>query len=654
MQIEDALKKALQSRKQHRRTYSDVSDLAVTPTRTLTDFRTLKDENTSHQLEPTPAYSAGAADALAFYNNESFRASALFEGDSRRLSDLDYRGHSYRDVVLPKARLVDNDSSSADIRDAILASFQRELERPKSTKTTSDQSLNSSCNLRFLKNRRLDRCKEDRKSVEMQSSSSVYARSSEPGELVDWKEGLRSSASPPRKLSDHNSSERRVEPKKDRGRFLSRDRYLFPSMSPKRFPASQDTNPQDYRHGDIRNQDFVFMESPGASDFRESLRPFLAGAQERQNAGPPQESFTSRSGRSSGVNESNVFGVSHRMFHGESCEHSMVPNVIARLMGLEEIPSSKQQANSIPKVPDAKSRGVKFFRGLVQFDPQITRPTSPSPPPPCQSKYVAHHLEQPSAYYGKEHRLEGTYQNSYPAQCKLEQGLCSSEEDRDYEHLNSVPFHPCENEHQQGASPASEQLEKSGKLEDPTNEAEGIIIVTPEKKKTTIRKILEAMRPKVLLKISRRKQTEEEKSQVTKLITKDLQPVEELLEEKQQPTLIKTITGLKLPSGTENEEPPRLYTTSDTSSVKQMQERQTDGSNSSESSVVKPYILQPHENKIVVMKPNTRSQDSNAGILPVRHVETASSTSTVEKEMVPIRRPAQRNNEDRNLTKDQR
>jgi hypothetical protein len=641
VQVDDTHKKAVQSTKQHHRSHSD---LAVNPSRTVPEFRTLKDGSGSDQVEPTSADSEGTVDALAFYNNESLRAAALFAGDSRRRSDLDQR----ENVVLPKARLADNDVSSADIRDAILASFQRKIEYSKGTKANSEQSLTSSCNQGSLRARRDGSQKGavSRKSVDLPRSSSPY----EPAELVNWKDGLRSSTSPPRKLSHHNSPERRVEPKKDRGRSLSKDHYPFASLSPKRFPGtSQGPNPQDRRHGEILNQDYNFKESPGASDFRESLRPFLTGAQERQNV-PAQVSFASRSGVSS---ESNLVGVSHQRFNSEaeSNEHPVVPNVIARLMGLEDIPASNQQGIPSSRVPDAKSRGDKFFRGLVQFDPQIMRPTSPSPPPPCHSKkYVVHHLEQPSAYYKNEYRLEGAYEDNYPAQYRLEQELCSSEEDRDYEHLNSVSFLPFEDEHQEGAHLMSRQLAESGKLADATTQAEDINIVAPEKKKKMIRKILEAMRPKVF---SRRKQTEQEKSPVTKLTTNDVQPVQELdLETQQQTTLVKVITGLKLPSETEYEEPPR-YTTSDTSSVKQVQERQTDSS-SSESSVVKTCILQPDEEKIVVMKPNTRSEGSHAALSQVRHVEAASSTST-DKEMIPTRRTAPTNNEDRNLNaKDQR
>ena len=647
VQVGDTQKKAVQSTKQHHRSHSDVRDIAMIPSRTLTDFRTLKDEDGYGQIEPTPADSEGTVDALAFYN-ESLRAAALFAGDPLRRSDLDQREYSKRNVVLPKARLVNNDASSSDIRDAILASFQRETERPKSTKATSDQSLNSTGNQGSLENRR-DGCQKDRKgavsrkSVDLPRSSSVYARSNEPSELVNWKEGLRNSASPPRKLSHHNSPEKRIEPKKDRGRSLSRDHYPFACMSPKRFPGSQVLSPQDRRHVEILNQHNNFKESPGACDFRESLRPFLTGVQERQNV-PAQVGFESRLANSPA-------GVSHQMTLNS--EESVVPNVIARLMGLEEIPSSNRQSIPSSKVPDAKSRGDKLFRGLVQFDPQIIRPTSPPPPPPCQSKkFVDHQLEQLSAS-DREYGLQEDYDDNYPAQYKLEEGFCSCEEDKDYERLNSKPFLPFEDEHQEVAHPASGQLAEPGTLTDSTTQAEDTNIITPEKKKKIIRKILDAMRPKAFLKISRRKQTEQEKSPVTKLITNDAQPLQELLEKQQQTTQIKVTTNLKLPGGMNNEEPPR-YTTSDSSSVKQVQEQQTDSCNSSESSVVKPCILQPDEKKIVVMKPSTRFQDSNASITKVRHVETASSTSTVDKEMSPTRRTAQVNNEDWNPAKDQR
>ncbi|KAG0626322.1 hypothetical protein M758_2G118800 [Ceratodon purpureus] len=649
--VDDTQMKAVRSTKQHHRSHSDVS---VNPSRTLSDFCTLKDGNGSDRIEPTPTYSEGTVDALTLFNNESLRAAALLAGDSRRRSDLDHREfRNLQKVVVPKARVVDNDLSASDVRDVILASFQRDMECSESTKANSDQSLNSSRNQSSLKNRR-DGCQKDRKrsasreSVDLPRPSSVYARSCEPTELVNWKEGLRSSASPPRKLSHHNSPERRVEPKKDRGRSLSKDHYPFASMSPKRFPASLSPNLQDRRHGEILNQDYNFKESPGASDFRESLKPFLT-VQGRQSNASAQERFASRSIDSSGFSERNLVGVSHRVADSESSEHSVVPNVIARLMGLEKIPSHNQQGVPSSRVPDTRSRGDKFFRGLVQFDPQITRPTSPPPPPPCHSKnYLAHHVEKPSAYCRNEYELEGAYQDNYPAQYKLEQELWSSEEDREYEHFNSMPFLPFEDDYQEGAHQASGKVAESRELLDPTTQAEDINIVAPEKKKKMIRKILEAMHPKVFLKISRRKQTEQEKSPVSKLITNDVQPVQEFFEKQQQTTLVKVVTNLKSSGGTESEELSR-YSTSDTSSVKKVQEQQTYSSNSSKSSV-KPCILQPDEDKSVEMKCKTRPQDSSAGTFQVRHVDTASSTST-NKETVPIK--AQINKEDRNLAKDQ-
>lgn len=679
VQMEDGHKKTGQPTSQHHKSYSDISDLAATPTRTFTEFCTSKDDNGDIEAKPAnsegtkpsysegtkPAFSEGTLDALAFYNYESLRAAAIFAGDPRRRSDLDHREYSKRSVTspnrVPKQRQLNSDytqqSSSSEIRDALLATFRRESERPKLAK--SDQALK----------RNGSKEAGSRKGVNLPRSNSIFARGLETSEILQWKDGLRSSASPPRRLtreaaplkgskspsrssgatkmlSHHSSPERRVEPKKDRGRSLSKD-YPFPSRSPKKIfgPHGERTLGKDYNG---------FKESPGASNFRESLRPFMIGAQERHIV-PARESFASRLVDSSGQDLDGRTDTS--------------VNVIARLMGLEaEIPSSSTQQNinssSEAARDHAKSRGDKFFRGLVQFDPQTIRSTSPPPPPPYQSK--KHHLGPPSAYYKQQYNgsLQGDqYQGNYPPQFNMEQGLCCCEEDRDYEHLHlSGPFLSFEDDCKELAT-GQLAYNKEG-LPDAHHSAPevcSLLVKQSPRKKKMLWKILEAMRPKVLLKISRRKQTEQDKSPVvTNSVTKDIivQPVRQVLEKQQQTTQMNGASfGSKLPSGADNEDPPRY-----SSSIKQVQEQQqqTDSSNSTESSIVKPCISQPDESKsIVVMKPTantlstSRPQLPNADIFQVRQVESASSNS-YDKEKCPTRKAAQRNNEDCNLANDLR
>lgn len=639
--MEDMHKKMVQPTSRHHRSYSDVSDFAATPSRTFTEFHTSNgdmgpkptySEGTRPAFsEPRPTISEGTMNALAFYNYESLQAAANFRGDPRRRSDLDHRDYIRRSLPSSKralkVRQVHSDytqhSSSPDLRDALFTNFS---ECHKAN--YSDQIFKGE-----VESRNLPR------------STSIYERGLESSRLLHWKDGLRSSTSPPckstkeakghctklpnkpsgttRMISHHSSPEKRVELKsRDRGRSLSKD-YAFVTMSPKK-----------------HFREVLGEESPGATNFRDSLRPFITGP-----IVPTRKSFASRL---TNTREQNM----------ESRDMSV--NVIARLMGLEETMSSTQQTSSKASskvVHDAKSRGEKFFRGLVQFDPQTMRALSPPPPvPSCQSK--KHYLGQ--CYWQESNGLqEDQYQENYTTQYKMEQRLCCCEEDRDYEHLNISrrPLHSFENDYKEAPKQLGyhkddlpPKLADVHQADDAKHDAQVEILPSlkkqPNQKKKTLWKILEAMRPKVLRKNSRHKQAEPE---MLRLTENSIKPIQEM---QQQTTRVSF--GLKLSSGADKDEPSKYKNFN-----KQVQEheQQTISNNNIESSIIKPCI---DETTVVVVKPvdrmilsNARSQLSIVDTFQVRQVETTSGNSNNNKKC-PSRRASQINNEDCNLAHDQR
>lgn len=650
-----------QSTKQHYRSHSDISDLASTPTRTLTEFG--PSQETNGQPQEKTAHSESKMDAIEFYYNESLRAAAIFAADPRRRSDLDQREYRKlpRKTIPASPRLVSMGASesSSDTRDNIVrGSSHNESERPRDiTKTNTARLLGDGHHHSYSKKfqRPLDkRVDGRRKAADLPRSPSIFGRY-EPKELVHWKEGLRSS-SPPRKsftkemdpqnvsdgsaksfrrfsgnsegvVSRHILPEGRVEVKKESPhvRSMPRDRCTFASIGPhKHVLASPDSN--------SIHKDCSFKESPGAADFRESLRPFLAGAEE-DRWGLDQ---------SHNSNEKNLIGFPHQICDHEqilvskvnSKEHRKVSSIVGRLMGLEEIPSSNQQVKvSLPKVPDASSRGDKFFRGLVQFDPRVQKIKSSSPPPPCRpKKYVVQSLQPPSEYY----RQGACHQHNYPAQYKIEERLCGCccEEDRDYEHPTTNSFNPCEQEDQDWSvhhADPRQQEENHGssspQLEDPNIQdlnasvAPKTLMKRSDHKKKTFWKILEAMRPRTLLKISRRKQSKGEKLPSDKTIAGEVQLIPELdLGQHQQTDVIQ---ASKLSTSAKNQE--HLFYPN---SVSQKQDQLTENCDNNGLNMAERARFQS-EDDILMMRAigNAGSQVAKTGTFQVRHVKTTSSTS---------------------------
>nr|XP_024394287.1 uncharacterized protein LOC112291315 isoform X2 [Physcomitrium patens] len=526
-----------------------------------------------------------------------------FAAEPRHRSNLDQREKSkhHRKTIPAVSRVVNmgaSESSSDTRNHTVGGSFQKEVECRSGTTNTNNahHTLSSRSHQSYFKSsqrpqdRRVD---GSRKAAESSRSSSFSARS-KPKEIVHQKEGLRSSVSlfsiSVTKDADllNDSDDSAKSPCRSAGRIDSRRSFT--------------DGRGDSTMRSLRGKSLSRRDSEQSLSSRESVLVSIPSQKCDHNHLPSGEA--------------------------DSKGHRRVPSVIARLMGLEEIPISNQPSTIFAsKVPDAPSRRDKLFKGLMQFDPQVQRAASPPPPTPCQSKkYVVHGLKPHSAFC----RQQACDEYNYLAQYITEESLSRCEEDKDYEHASTKPFTPLEEERHEGfACPVFEQLEENDggsslELEHSiiqdvdTNVFTDMFMEPSLHKRKMLQNAFETIRPRVLLTISRRKQSDGGKPSPDKMITGDGHVAMKLDMNHEHQTQVDCAIKASESSTPAKNLDSSLYPISGS----QAQEQQTESGDIAVLNVRKP----------------ARSQFSNADIFRVRHVETASGASNY-KETCSIKSP---------------
>lgn len=365
-------------------------------------------------------------------------------------------------VAPEAARVANNKEplqSSSDIRDIVRASFHRERPREITVKEKPRTSVDGNQCHGYLKNLprsssvdgkdRLRLSVDGRETAPKQPadlprSSSVDGRGSSRM-MADWKDVLRHSSGSPRMTSKEkdllksstagrNSSEGRsdatrltVELKEGPRLSVSvDDRRSFTEGRASPRPVRSNSRCAD-QSSDMPVQPFDFKESLRAADFKDTLRSSQKGREgprfsvdgTRDIPRAPIAPRLSVDGRDSahscavprrlkldgrdasrrenrqGIHKKSDYFIDNDT---EGDVHRKAPNVVARLMGLEELPNSAKGRHHLPpRNPETRTRETNLLQGFLQYDPHKG---SPPPPPPLDDYNYMHSRNYETYDYG--------------------------------------------------------------------------------------------------------------------------------------------------------------------------------------------------------------------------------------------------------------
>lgn len=419
-------------REHHQRAFSESSEIFTKSFETPTESRASPDEKESRHLDHSPLYSEDSGGGLAFYYHDP---------TSRERANYGARAFEHPknlNVVIPtrtsanataNANSSNNDApTSSNIRDIVRASFDRdhqqrgELTKPR---LSVDGTQSQSHGRQELKNLPRSSSVDGRRETaptprhpptDLPRSSSVGGRGASRM-LADWKDGLRSSGASPRltskerELLNQNAALQRNQVKP--GETRDAPRLTVELKEGPRLSVSVDdrrerphgTSPRPISH--IREP--CELPPSTSSDFKESLRAadikeLLRGSQKVGREGhrysvdgtrdTPRASTAPRlsvdgrecsntlAPRTANLDVGGEF-VRQSSGRGEGGEmRRKASNVVARLMGLDELPSVKEQ-HRLPR------RDV-----VMETDPLqefLLSGGSPPPPPSPPDEYEYAH-----------------------------------------------------------------------------------------------------------------------------------------------------------------------------------------------------------------------------------------------------------------------
>lgn len=440
----------------HRPAYSDSSELFTKSFETPTESRTSPDAKSNQ----SPMYSEDSVvGGLAAYYTDPTTRYPSFEHHEDHRNELHCKlstNPHCNEVVPGRGNLSRNNKdttmapSSSDIRDIVRASFERDHKR-------NDQKPRMSLDAPHVKNLPRSSSVDGKDRMRLPVDASI-ARSDLPrsssvggrGRLADWKDGLRPSSGSPRLTSkERDALIAKPKPRDAVTRLtveLKEGPRLSISLDDRR--ASVDGKQQQqqqqlqqlplasprpisrFRDPELPTTDF--NPSLRAADIKEFLRgnPSLGPPKPLREGHrfsvdgtrhAPRASIAPRlsvDGRDTG-NETQIHLDPKEANHPSFCRQSSgrkPSNVVARLMGLDELPISKDTATPLPAPKAARLKTDPNDSHL--YDHELPFQFSPPPPPspPDDYDYAHHEAFNPSRRSKTEFMIHDHFASNHQQQ----------------------------------------------------------------------------------------------------------------------------------------------------------------------------------------------------------------------------------------------